>query len=134
MVAITRALSSLAERTRVRWPSCKAPMVGTRPTLAPPRRYCATCARRSVTVRTISNCPMMDAGARQLNSSARFLEAAEHVVRPREAAGAHVGGVVRGGRGDVVGQLGIAFHEARLEGAEQAQHVFRHQHLPIAIG
>src|SRR5262245_46899948 len=100
MVAITRALSSLAERARVRCPSCSAPMVGTRPMLAPLRRYCATAARRSATVRTISSCGMID----QAVLSARFLQAAEHVVRTGEGAGAHVGGIERGRRGDLVRQ------------------------------
>src|SRR5574340_476945 len=54
MLIATYPHSARARRISVRWPSCSAPIVGTRPMRAPAARACAIRARTSSTVLTIS--------------------------------------------------------------------------------
>src|SRR5919197_5371895 len=48
----TTPLSRLARATRERWPACRAPMVGTKPTSVPPPRAASVAARSSALVAT----------------------------------------------------------------------------------
>src|SRR6185295_4503067 len=54
------------------------------------------------------------------------------LTRGGEAAGAHVGGVGPEGALDLLAQLGVAAHEARLPDRIHAQQVVHHQDLPVA--
>src|SRR5438132_308506 len=52
METMTKPHSGRASRRRLAWPSWRAPMVGTRPTVRPAARAAATARRRSATVET----------------------------------------------------------------------------------
>ncbi|CAH1661902.1 hypothetical protein CHELA20_52792 [Hyphomicrobiales bacterium] len=56
IVAMTRSADLRPSRTSCRWPSCSAPMVGTRATVSPAARYPRTMARSASTVSAIAGC------------------------------------------------------------------------------
>src|SRR5262249_17247237 len=54
------------------------------------------------------------------------------VVGGREAAGAHVLGILASGGGDIFAELAVAADEFRREVGEKAEHVIGHQDLAVA--
>src|SRR5687767_6920187 len=103
MLITTTSASRLASSTRVRCPSCSAPMVGTRATLCPFARTSATTWRIS-----------------EIVSTDFILEA---VIGIRICTAANVAGPASQRVPDVLGHLGVALEKLRLERVVQAKHI-----------
>src|SRR5271165_4343776 len=57
---------------------------------------------------------------------------AETVLRPRERALAHLAAIPLDRVANRLADVGVLLHEARPQVVEQAEHVVRHQDLPVA--
>src|SRR5690606_24126231 len=104
--------SACARRTRAMCPSCRAPIVGTSPTVAPAARQPATTPRRSATVRTTGIfAPAATAAPAEREVILCSRPRAEAVFGPREAARADIGRIGRRRLADRIAELGIALDE-----------------------
>src|SRR5579863_2383410 len=114
MLATTRAARSRAVCSRLMWPACRLPIVGTSATLNRAARQARTCARTASMVLTVCM-----AGRSEAVLGGR--------VAPR-LDGLHVavGGFLwRSAAGHEVA------HEAWLASGGDIQHVIKHQDLPV---
>src|SRR5216684_1263862 len=132
----TLSLSRRARSTRLMWPACNAPIVGTRPIKAPSACQPRATSRINPGVATAIGGRGLDAGAvldlvafslgRGCGTVGRV-----RVLGPGERAVAHLLNVALGGARDLVGQVGVALHELRRLAGGQAQHVVEDEHLPV---
>src|ERR1700682_6214245 len=117
MVTTTRSFSVTARPIRPRCPPCRAPMVGTMPTLNPAAWHSVDHRRRSAGV------------SRTLRTSV------ERGSIVRESPLAHVVGIGTRAGDDATAQVVVGFHEFRNAAPEVAgdpEQVMDHQHLGIA--
>src|SRR6266849_10261345 len=131
----TLSFSRRARSTRLMWPACNAPIVGTRPIEAPSACQPRATSRINPGVPTAIGGWGLDAGAvldlvafslgRGCGTVGRV-----RVLGPGERAVAHLLNVALGGARDLVGQVGVALHELRRLAGGQAQHVVEDEHLP----
>src|SRR5665213_1573207 len=136
MLTTTFELSSQARLTRLMWPACRAPMVGTRPMVWPSWRH-----RREVS----SIAPGVSKMAGALAGA--VLDLFFRILRPRRNPVGRVGvlrtgerplsdllGVLLGRLADLLSQVGVTLHElGRLAGGEP-EHVVKYEHLAIGSG
>src|SRR5689334_8730136 len=115
MLATTTSVSARAISSKRRCPACKAPMVGTRPTVSPAARRGAS-SLRSFAI-SFTNPATSSAIAAGFQSGGRFDIFHE---------GAR-------GVGDHGIEVGVFLYERRRLGGETEQ-VVTHQHLPVTIG
>src|SRR5258706_587426 len=115
---MTRPARSRAAASRLRWPACRFPMVGTRATRPPPARQPRTRSRTAATVVTTS----MDCAASETVFRRRITARTHglHVARDRRAA---------------VGRAGHEIaHEARLAPRGDVEDVVQHEDLAVGVG
>src|SRR5213078_2037397 len=108
MLTTVRSHSARARRTRLRCPACRAPIVGTRPTLRPSQRHASDCALASgtaATTRIARSAPVPGGLAGRL--------AGIGVLGPRERAVADLGREGPHRLDRLLAQVGVPLHEAR---------------------
>src|SRR5215470_17944577 len=71
-------------------------------------------------------------GQEQQKQRSGHLLQAEAVLRTREAASPHIGGIFRGSLGDQRREIGIALDKARFELREKAEYVVGDEDLAVA--
>src|SRR5512143_3625452 len=127
MLTATAAESALARATRLRWPACRKPMVGTRPrSVTSPRA-----ARISATVSMIRMATLRPNLGQRLS---QFVSVHAGALRVRrEAAVLDVGRIGAHGRLHGSANLRIALGMP-WRGLEQPQQVMPDLHLAVAAG
>src|SRR4029077_14397576 len=118
MLTTTREFSRHARSTRLMWPACRAPIVGTRPIVWPSRRQAravaSIAAGVSMTAGALASA-VFDLFARFLRFRRRGGRAVGRVavLRAGESAGANLFGVPPGSLADLLREVGIPLDELR---------------------
>src|SRR5262245_54736668 len=126
MLATTRSAEARARRTRLRWPSWIAPMVGTNATRSRFRFQRATCPRTRSTPRVTITCwPRAAPGSRPCSIG---------LLLGGEAPGLDVVHEARERLAHRAGEVGIAAYELGAPAEVEAEQVVTHQHLAVTGG
>src|SRR5262249_15116658 len=134
-LATTRSHSFAASAARLRWPSCRLPIVGTKPTRSLRARHPPTASRISATVRTVTRSrALTEDTPATLETSRACPSRRERVLLGRITAvfdGEHVGtqSVEHG-----IAAAHEVLHEARHPPLGDAEDVVEHEDLPIDRG
>src|SRR5438552_16352445 len=133
MLTTTTSFSRRASSTRLRWPACSAPIVGTKPTDLPSarqRRDASSigrgCSKTTTPLSAVPDLFPIFCGSRSVG---RVL-----VLRTRELPVADVVGVRGRGAGDLLGQVRVALDEPLSLAARQSDPIVQHEHLPVDVG
>ncbi len=119
IVTITRGPSRNAARTRLRCPSCSAPMSARRP-------RCRLPPSSPNAVAQVRHCAQ-DFHVQPFAPGA----SSGKIARVRKGPRAHLGGIGRHRLFRRPSELGIALDEFRTEVGKESQHVIHDQHLPV---
>src|SRR2546423_3107352 len=116
MLTITRWFSRRARLTRLSWPACSAPMVGTSPMSSPPCRQAIACSCMAIA-----------------DSMTIGLAGGVLVLRGGEGAVAHVLVELARGGFDRLTKLGVLPNELRDVVGVQPENVLDDEHLGVAV-
>src|SRR5260370_6716653 len=143
MLTTTRSFSRHAASTRLMWPRCRAPIVGTSPIEQPSERHPRAMSRMNagvaIAIGVLAAGPVLDlvhlagpagrgtVGPCRGRRGVRMLGAGERAV-------ADLLDLSLGGSCDLVRQGCVSLHELRRLAGREAEHVVEHEHLPIGRG
>src|SRR3989442_12717655 len=133
MLTTTTSFSRRASSTRLRWPACSAPIVGTSPIDLPSRRQRRDASSIAPgcpkTTTPLAAVPDLFPVLCRSRSIGRVL-----VLRSRELPVADVVRI-RGGRArDLLRKVRVPLDELRRFAARQPEDVVQHEHLPVGRG
>src|ERR1700694_457120 len=133
MLTTTLELSRQARSTRLIWPACKAPIVGTRPIVWPstrhPREASSMAAAESKTAGTLAGAvlDLFSPFPRGRNRAVRRVR----VLRTRECSRADLLGELLRCLADLLGEVCVALHELWRLARGEPKHVVEDEHLAV---